>query len=74
MSATDTNAEFNEILDDFWCYLWTMKINAPAPSNKIRDKFFRYVKNVCSDVESWRVDEKTLQIMFSDWINHIGDF
>ena len=74
MSSTDPIQEFNTDLDDWWAQLWVMQIGAPLPNEKVKLKFFSFVKSTCQEAGSWRIKDNDVSIMFSEFINQECDW
>ena len=74
MSATDPNVEFLSTLDDFWAQLWTLKIGSSQPSERIKQKFFAFVKDRCSDVDDWRLTDDVIGSLFSEFVEELGNW
>ena len=74
MSATDPNVEFLSTLDDFWAQLWTLKIGGSQPSERIKQRFFSFVKDRCSDVDDWRLTDDAIGSLFSEFVEDLGNW
>jgi len=74
MSATDTVQEFKSDIDDWWCQTFALRIAAPAPNTKMRDRFIAFVDRRCSEAGTYKLDDKQLGILFSEFIEYLGEW
>lgn len=65
MSQVDANAEFMSQLDDWWAETWVMRLGTTPPADKVKSLFFAYVKDACSEVDDWRLDDTSISSLFS---------
>ena len=72
MSANDTMAEFYSDLDDWWAQLWALRIGTSPPKPRVKERFFSYVYNKCQEVSDWKLGDKVLDDLFTDFINHLS--
>lgn len=74
MSSIDPRMEFYGELDDWWCYLFAMRLGAPLPSESIKLKFMGFVEDRCQDVGCWKLGDDTLMALFSEFLDNLGDW
>jgi len=74
MSAIDPKAEFLSDLDDHWSQLWTLKICGSQPNKTIKQKFFSFVQDRCSDTDCWRLTDDNIGELFKEFVEELGDW
>ena len=75
MSAVDTRAEFMSELDDWYAELFALRINTSAPKNpRFKQKFFTFVEDRCAEVDDWRIQDKVLADLFSEYLDYLAEW
>ena len=74
MSAVDTKAEFYSDVDDWWSPLFALRIGANPPSIRIKLKFISFVEERCDDVGCWKINDDNLSLLFSEFIDRLGEW
>jgi len=73
MSATDTEAEFYSMLDDWWAQLWALRISTVTPSQRVKMRFFDFIRDRCAEAGSWRITDEDLSRLFSDFLDELEE-
>ncbi len=74
MSAVDTKAEFYSDVDDWWSQLFALRIGANPPSTRIKSRFISFVEERCDDVGCWKINDDNLSLLFSEFIDRLGEW
>jgi len=74
MSATDPREEFCSEIDDWWCQLFALRIGANPPSDRIKHRFISFVEERCSEVGCWKIKDGDLSVLFSEFIERLGEW
>ena len=81
MSAIDSYAELGDQkaevalrIEDWWCQLFALRIAAPLPNKKVKNRFIEFVMDTMYESGSNYVSDNDLSILFSQFIEGFAEW
>ena len=59
-------------VDEFWCYLFAMRIGSKLPRDRVKNKFITFVKQEVV-IDRIILNEEELLKLFIKFLEHISD-